>query len=72
MPYEVWKMITAYTPPCPKIIDDDRDEIRAEVGGQSIRSWEYHSEQERRVKMLAAREFAEGWYQAMKEREAAE
>lgn len=50
----------------PKIIDDDKGEIRAEVDGRSIRSWEYHSEQERRLRMVFAREFAEGWYQAMR------
>lgn len=48
----------------PKIIDDDRDEIRAEVDGRLVRSWEYHDEVERRFKMRMAHEFAEGWYQA--------
>lgn len=50
----------------PRIIDNDRDEIRAELDGREIRSWEYHSEGERRVKMRMAREFAEGWFQATK------
>lgn len=50
----------------PKIIDDDEGEIRAEVDGTSVRSWEYHDELERRTKMICAREFAEGWYQCMK------
>lgn len=47
----------------PKIIDDDEGEIRAEVDGKSVRSWEYWSELDRRAKMVCAREFAEGWYQ---------
>jgi hypothetical protein len=48
----------------PKIKDNDRDEITAEMNGREIRGWSYADAQERRVKMLAAREFAEGWYQA--------
>ncbi|MDI1266819.1 MAG: hypothetical protein PS018_26500 [bacterium] len=51
--------------PAPKITDNDRDEITASINGDEIRAWEYHSETERRTKMLAAKEFAEGWYQAM-------
>ena len=50
----------------PKIIDDDKSEIRAEINGQSVRSWEYHDEAGRRLRMQKAHEFAEGWYQADK------
>lgn len=49
----------------PRVIDNDDDEIRVEVDGFEIRSWEYHSEHERRWKIYAAREFVEGWYRAM-------
>ncbi len=46
----------------PKIINDDAGEIRAEMDGEAIRSWSYEGRDEERAKMLAAREFAEGWY----------
>jgi hypothetical protein len=51
----------------PKIVDNDRDEITAMLWGAPIRGWSYKDDAERRVKMLAAQEFAEGWYQARKE-----
>ena len=50
--------------PTPKVIDDDKSEIRAEVNGHSVRSWEYHDDAGRRLRMQKAHEFAEGWYQA--------
>lgn len=49
----------------PKVVDNDRDEITAVLDGREIRGWSYANEQERRVKMLAAREFCEGWFQAI-------
>lgn len=49
----------------PKIIDNDRDEIRAEYEGESVRSWSYKTEGERREKMGKAQEFAEGWFVAL-------
>lgn len=51
----------------PKIVDNDRDEITARLDGKEIRGWSYANETERRVKMLAAHEFAEGWFRAMRE-----
>jgi len=51
----------------PKIIDNDRDEITARLDGKELRGWSYANESERRQKMLMAREFAEGWFQAMKQ-----
>lgn len=48
----------------PRITDNDRDEITAEIDGREIRGWSYSTETERRQKMLMAHEFAEGWYQA--------
>lgn len=51
----------------PKIIDNDRDEITATLNGKEIRGWSYANESERRAKMLAAHEYANGWYQAMRQ-----
>lgn len=48
----------------PRVVDNDRDEITVMLDGAEIRGWSYTNEQERRVKMLCAREFVEGWYQA--------
>lgn len=47
-----------------RVIDNDRDEITVLVEGEEIRGWSYASETERRMKMLAAREFCEGVYWA--------
>lgn len=49
-----------------RVIDNDRDEISIWRDGKEIRGWSYRNETERRAKMLAAREFAEGWFQAEK------
>lgn len=51
--------------PNPKIIDDDRDTISAVYNDKQVRSWEYHSEDERRMKMRMAREWQEGFLHAM-------
>lgn len=48
-------------PAFPRVADNDRDEITVELDGREIRGWSYESEAERRAKMLAAREFCEGW-----------
>jgi len=50
----------------PRVIDNDRDEITVTLDGKEIRGWSYADETERRVKMLAAREFCEGWFVATK------
>jgi hypothetical protein len=51
-----------------KVIDNDKDEITVvhRADGQLIRSWNYIGEIDRRLFMRHAREFAEGWFQAMK------
>jgi len=49
----------------PRVVDNDRDEITVTLDGKELRGWSYESETERRTKMLAAREFCEGWFQAM-------
>lgn len=48
----------------PRVIDNDRDEITVALEGEEIRGWSYATETERKVKMLAAREFCEGWFMA--------
>lgn len=48
-----------------RVVDNDRDEITVTLDGKEIRGWSYRDETERRVKMLAAREFCEGWFQAL-------
>jgi len=53
--------------PTLEIIDYDHGEIRAEISRRILRSWKYHDEPERRMKIRMAREFAEGWFQADKE-----
>lgn len=48
----------------PRIKDNDAGEITASLSGKEIRGWSYADDAERRVKMLMAREYVEGWYQA--------
>ena len=49
----------------PRVLDDDTDEITVTLGvgteTKVLRGWEYHNDQERRQKMLQAREYVEGW-----------
>lgn len=45
----------------PRVIDDDKGEIRITFKGRELRGWSYTSDDERRSKMLAAREYVEGW-----------
>jgi hypothetical protein len=49
----------------PRITDNDAGEITAAVKGVKIRGWSYKDDAERRIKMLMAHEFAEGWFQAV-------
>ena len=49
----------------PRVIDNDRDEITVTLEGKEVRGWSYASDAERRTKMLAAREFVEGWFCAL-------
>lgn len=55
----------------PKVTDNDAGEITVEIFGKEVRGWSYKDGAERRTKMLAAHEYAEGWHNAlarMKER----
>ena len=45
----------------PKVIDNDKGDITVEVFGKEVRGWSYKDDNERRAKMLAAHEYAEGW-----------
>ena len=48
-------------PTNPKVIDNDEDEIIVWYQGRELRGWSYANDTERRVKMLCAREYIEGW-----------
>lgn len=45
----------------PRVTDNDCDEITVTLDGKEIRGWSYSSDDERRTKMLCAREFVEGF-----------
>jgi hypothetical protein len=45
----------------PRLTDNDQGEISVTYDGKEIRGWSYKSDGERRAKMLAAREYIEGW-----------
>ena len=51
----------------PRITDNDTGEISATVNDKEVRGWSYKDDAERRMKMLMAQEFAEGWFQAKKQ-----
>lgn len=51
--------------PRPFITDTDNGEIHAFLNGRFIRGWSYKDETEWRWKMKMAREFCEGWHQAL-------
>lgn len=45
----------------PRVTDNDHGEITVTLDGRELRGWSYASDDERRTKMLAAREYVEGW-----------
>jgi hypothetical protein len=45
----------------PRVIDFDDGEISVRLDGKELRGWSYKDDAERRIKMLAAREYVEGW-----------
>jgi len=49
------------TPLMPRLTDDDKDSITVTLAGRELRGWSYASDAERRVKMVQAREYVEGW-----------
>ena len=52
-----------------EVIDDDASEIFVKVGNLIVRSWMYHNDSERRIKMLCAREYVEGRFASDKQLE---
>lgn len=45
----------------PRVIDFDDGEISVRLDGVELRGWTYTTDDERRQKMLQAREYVEGW-----------
>lgn len=45
----------------PRVTDNDSGEIAVSLDGKELRGWSYKDDAERRAKMLAAREYVEGW-----------
>lgn len=45
----------------PRVTDNDDGEITVTLDGKELRGWSYSSDDERRTKMLCAREYVEGW-----------
>ena len=45
----------------PRVTDNDQGEISVTIDGRELRGWSYSSNDERRQKMLQAREYVEGW-----------
>jgi hypothetical protein len=48
----------------PRVVDNDAGEITVELAGRELRGWSYANDSERRAKMLAGREYVEGWSDA--------
>jgi hypothetical protein len=49
----------------PTVVDFDDGEISVRINGEELRGWSYTNDDERRQKMLLAREFVEGWCNAV-------
>jgi hypothetical protein len=49
----------------PRVVDNDNDEITVTLGGREIRGWSYASDDERRQKVQQARDYVEGWCDAL-------
>ena len=45
----------------PTVIDFDDGEISVRLNDKELRGWSYKEDAERRIKMLCAREYVEGW-----------
>lgn len=48
----------------PRVTDNDQGEITVSLDGHELRGWSYKDDSERRTKMIAAREYVEGWCDA--------
>jgi hypothetical protein len=49
----------------PRVIDDDHGMITVTLDSRDLRGWYYSNDNERRTKMLCAREYVEGWHDAI-------
>lgn len=45
----------------PRVTDNDNGEIAVTLDSRELRGWSYKDDAERRTKMIAAREYVEGW-----------
>ena len=45
----------------PRVTDNDAGEITVVLDGRELRGWTYANDDQRRQKMLLAREYVEGW-----------
>lgn len=45
----------------PRVIDFDDGEISVRLDGKELRGWSYADDNERRIKMVFAREYVEGY-----------
>jgi len=52
--------------PQPRVTDNDDGEITVTSNGVELRGWSYADDNVRRQKMLMARDYVEGWCDAMK------
>lgn len=48
----------------PTVTDFDDGDISVRLNGKELRGWSYKDDDERRLKMLLAREYVEGWCDA--------
>lgn len=48
----------------PRVTDNDKGEINVSFRGLELRGWSYANDDERRQKMVQAREYVEGWCDA--------
>lgn len=51
-------------PTIPRVTDNDEGEITVSLDDKELRGWSYANDSDRRQKMLQAREYVEGWFQA--------
>lgn len=49
----------------PRVTDNDEGDIIVTLDGKELRSWVYVDDDARRRKMLLAREYVEGWCDAL-------
>lgn len=68
-PFREWRHAkeAAERPPVetqPRVVDNDKGEVTVTFNGRELRGWSYKDDTERRTKMLAAREYVEGWCDA--------